>query len=496
MQPMGVGGTYEVCLVGSIPRPSSVSAILPARCAGGLYGGETIGNAMQQLLSVKGNTLYLEGVSLASIAQTFDTPVFVFSAGYLRHRIAEFTTAFSSHWPTFQLMPSFKACPMIAIRQILTELGCGCDVFGHGELEGAVRGGVPPELISVNGSIKDQALLLRALRLGARIVIDSPREIHLTNRLAGELGITARVMLRLKPDMSALDDRSDFAPDYAIADLTDRIKYGIPSTELADIVNQWSSLKHIDCIGFHAHMGRHSKRPHVWREWVRATLSVVGSIEHILSPNESPVINIGGGFASQCDSDLDVAFRDDPTPELAEWAVVITEALHEGFADMKHAADQWTLEVEPGRALHSDAGLHLTSVCNLKQESGAASRQWAEVDTSEVFLDLSGVSGDSPMSYRAVSKASDEQLQVYDVVGMTCNAEMLLLDATMPALEEGDVIALLPTGAYIEPMAANFNALPRPGSVLVDGETAQLIKRHETIDDVFSRDIALAENPT
>ena len=98
---------------------------------------------MQQLLSVKGNTLYLEGVSLASIAQTFDTPVFVFSAGYLRHRIAEFTTAFSSHWPTFQLMPSFKACPMIAIRQILTELGCGCDVFGHGELEGAVRGGVP-----------------------------------------------------------------------------------------------------------------------------------------------------------------------------------------------------------------------------------------------------------------------------------------------------------------------------------------------------------------
>jgi len=243
-------------------------------------------------------------------------------------------------------------------------------------------------------------------------------------------------------------------------------------------------------------MGRHSKRLHVWREWVRATLSVVGSIEHILSPNESPVINIGGGFASQCDSDLDVAFRDDPTPELAEWAVVITEALHEGFADMKHAADQWTLEVEPGRALHSDAGLHLTSVCNLKQESGAASRQWAEVDTSEVFLDLSGVSGDSPMSYRAVSKASDEQLQVYDVVGMTCNAEMLLLDATMPALEEGDVIALLPTGAYIEPMAANFNALPRPGSVLVDGETAQLIKRHETIDDVFSRDIALAENPT
>ena len=78
---------------------------------------------------------------------------------------------------------------------------------------------------------------------------------------------------------------------------------------------------------------------------------------------------------------------------------------------------------------------------------------------------------------------------IYDVVGLTCNAEMLSLDAKLPELSVGDVLAIYPTGAYLEPMAANFNALPRPGSVLLDQGSARLVKRHETVDDVFARDI-------
>ena len=78
---------------------------------------------------------------------------------------------------------------------------------------------------------------------------------------------------------------------------------------------------------------------------------------------------------------------------------------------------------------------------------------------------------------------------VTDMVGQTCNAELLSNQVKAPALEEGDVVALLNTGSYIEPMSANFNALPRPGTVLVCGDQAQLIKRHETVDEVFSRDI-------
>ena len=110
-----------------------------------------------------------------------------------------------------------------------------------------------------------------------------------------------------------------------------------------------------------------------------------------------------------------------------------------------------------------------------------------EVDTSEVFLDLHGVPDESPLTFTCISRPDSTPDQIYDVVGLTCNAEMLALDAALPELSIGDILCLSPTGAYLEPMAANFNALPRPGSVLVD--RARLIKRHETVEDVFARDI-------
>jgi diaminopimelate decarboxylase len=87
------------------------------------------------------------------------------------------------------------------------------------------------------------------------------------------------------------------------------------------------------------------------------------------------------------------------------------------------------------------------------------------------------------------NKGDQEKTITTDIVGLTCNAERLCNQVETPVLEEGDVIVLLDTGSYIEAMAANFNALPRPGTVLVSDNSVELIKRHETIDDLFERDI-------
>jgi diaminopimelate decarboxylase len=148
-----------------------------------------------------------------------------------------------------------------------------------------------------------------------------------------------------------------------------------------------------------------------------------------------------------------------------------------------------TLEVEPGRGLHCDTGVHLTQVKNVKEESGRHARKWAEVDTSEVFLGVPGLSEEDPFAVMVANKGDHENKITTDIVGLTCNAERLCNQVKTPVLEEGDVIVLLDTGSYIEAMAANFNALPRPGTVLVSDNSVELIKRHETIDDVFERDI-------
>ena len=429
------------------------------------------------------------GIELEAVAREFGTPVFVFSGDAIRQRVEDFRSAFEAEWRHFELMPSLKACPILGVRALLTELGCGCDVFGPGEFEGALRAGVPPDRISVNGSIKDESIIRKAIEIGARIVIDSPREASLINDIAMTMSTTVDVLLRLKPDLGDFSATSDFAPDVLIAELSQRIKYGIPNSELEDIVGLWPSLTALRLIGFHSHIGRHSKQLDLWMAWAAAVSAKVMTLESLLADIKNPVINVGGGFASQLDADLDVVNRSGDTPPLTELAKTLGQALRSGLASSSRHWSDWILELEPGRGLHSDAGLQLTTVRNVKRETIGQTRQWAEVDTSEVFLDLHGVPDDCPLQFSCVSKKTAGSLECYDVVGLTCNAEMLSLDTLLPALTVDDVLAIYPTGAYLEPMAANFNALPRPGSVLIDQGEVKLIKRHETVEDVFARDI-------
>ena len=162
--------------------------------------------------------------NLERVAHEFGTPLFAFSGDAIRERVAEFRGAFGMEWPRFELMPSLKACPILGVRVLLSELQCGCDVFGPGEFGGALRCNVPPSRISLNGSIKDEQILRKAILLGVRIVIDSPREASLINEIATSVSSTAFVMLRLKPDLGELSATSDFAPDLLISELSQRIK--------------------------------------------------------------------------------------------------------------------------------------------------------------------------------------------------------------------------------------------------------------------------------
>ena len=450
-------------------------------------------HVLNRFLTIDDHVLHLDGSNLFEVAQRFGTPLFVFSGSHIEHNINRLKHAFETTWQhgQFRLMPSFKACPMLAIRQLLNQFDCGCDVFGMSELEGAIRGGVDPTCISVNGSIKDEAIIRRSITIGARLVVDSPRELEITERIAHELGQLARVMVRVKPDLKSLKATSDFAPELKISELTHRIKYGIPRAEVAEMMPALQSSKHLKLEGVHVHMGRHSKRLEIWQAWVHATFREIDKFCEALPGWQPKALNLGGGFASESDSDLDVAYNGDPTPEPLELAETICQAINSAIAERHWNDAPLLLEIEPGRSIHTDAGLHLTTVQNIKHETDGPLISWAEVDTSEVFLDLHGVPNTPPFEYRMVTQADRQATARYDVVGKTCNAEMLLLDAVLPPLKEGEVLALLNTGAYIESMTTNFNALPRPGSVLVTKGAAQLIKRHETIDEVFARDLDL-----
>lgn len=251
---------------------------------------------------------------------------------------------------------------------------------------------------------------------------------------------------------------------------------------------RFSDMAHVEPVGIHVHMGRHSKKLEVWQSWVRHCVLTAKGLSDLMDGWVPGVMNFGGGFPSFPDRDTDIVVTGYDGPDLDGYASVITGTLRDTLREVGVDGSGMTVEVEPGRGLHSDTGVHLTTVRNIKEETEYRPRKWAEVDTSEVFLGIPGFNVKPPFDYLIANKVDEDNTITTDVVGLTCNSELLFLQVEVPWLEPGDVVALLNTGSYSEPMAANFNALPRPGTVLVNGASADLVKRHETVDEVFSRD--------
>lgn len=448
-------------------------------------------NKISESLSIRGGSLFIEECDATELARKFGTPLFVVSESHLRANLRRYKSAFQQCWPEGQvrIMPALKASPILAIRQVLSDEGCGCDVFGPGELEGAVRGGVNPHDISVNGSIKDRAIIRRAIDLGTRIVLDSPRELLLCEEEAAKVNKPARVMFRIKPFMVELETKSDFVPDIDIRELTQLIKYGVPTSEVLVMGPLALALPHIDVVGIHVHLGRHSKKMEVWQSWVRHCVLLTKRISESMAGWTPQEVNFGGGFPSFPDKDTDVSIQGYAGPSLEQYALGITDSFRSAMSEVSLDPSGITIEVEPGRGLHCDTGIHLTTVHNIKEEMENRPRKWAELDTSEVFLGVHGFNDEPPFDVVFANKANQEMAIVTDMVGQTCNAELLFNQVAAPLLVQGDVVALLNTGSYIEPMAANFNALPRPGTVLVLGDCAELVKRHETVEEVFARDL-------
>jgi len=204
-------------------------------------------------------------------------------------------------------------------------------------------------------------------------------------------------------------------------------------------------------------------------------------------------IDIGGGFPVPRDP-FGGAMRDGDrpvAPSIGEYAEAITSSLRSGLASAGVDAAGIQLEIEPGRSLYGNTGIHVTTVRNVKSQSEPVPLRWVETDTSEIFV-ADVVFERNRWNAIVANRAADPLTQTADLVGISCNPDIIIPDANLPELEIGDVIALLDTGAYQDANGSNFNALPRPATVLVNDTDAELVKRADTIAEVFARDLVPA----
>ena len=233
-----------------------------------------------------------------------------------------------------------------------------------------------------------------------------------------------------------------------------------------------------------AHLGRHSTDLDVWAGMGASFAAAIGALHRDLQGWTPEEIDVGGGYPAPRDPTGHGA----PAPSIEMIAGRITGSLRAGLVAAGVDPSGVRLEAEPGRALYADAGIHLATVRNIKHQSGPVAWTWVETDTTEMFMaDL--LIEHARFGVVAAGRADAPAELEADVVGMSCGFDVLAHQERLPALEPGDVLAFLDTGAYQDACASNFNGLPRPATVLVRGDGAEVVKRAETVADVFARDV-------
>jgi len=340
---------------------------------------------IDEVLSIADGHLWIEGCDTVDIASQYGTPLYVMSETQLRANCRQLSEVFERYWSVgpVELLPSLKANYVMAVRQILNEEGLGCDVFGHGELQAALWSGVPGDKISVNGSAKSAPLIELAVSVGARITLDSERELDLVIAAAERQQKSANVRLRVRPDYLDLTVASDFFPTMTIRDAANIYKPGIEVSAAVRVGRRVLQHPNTQLTGLMTHLGRHSADPAVWATMARTFGSVVVQLADAWAPWRPLELDIGGGFPAPRDPSNPARLDAPPLECFAQSTTgALLDALHAGRMDPAEVV----LQIEPGRSLLANAGIHLSRVCHVKRQDRPVPRTWIELDTTEMFL--------------------------------------------------------------------------------------------------------------
>lgn len=483
-------------------------------------------------LSERNGHLFLEEFDTTEIVKNFGSPLFVVSEAQLRRNIRSFQKEFEAGWTDgpVKIMPAAKASWTHAVQMVIASEGCGCDIYSAGELAVALNAGFEPQYISVNGVPKAPEHIFNSVKNEVRITIDGMEEFDVIEQAAKDLGTKAKVRLRVRPAIKGFTRYSNFVPNGPLSTDLAALAYkgGLPRDAVIHIGKQIQKSPHVELVGFHQHHGRHHASLRYWEEQMKSYAEEISIVCQALNGFQPGEIDIGGGFACPRDpfgSEIKYsepyeflilyglsrllspfpAFRYKLLSKIVEKAIVFTPnrkmapgipAYAEtctrtlGSALKQHGVNTRgvMLQVEPGRSLHGNTGIHLTRVKSIKKMNTPIAWKQAALDTTEFWF-TGGRYEHHVYDYIFANKTNAPFNDQMDVVGRSCYGDRLFPMIRVPDdLVPGDIMAILDVGAYQEVSMSNFNAMPRPATVMASGDKISVIRRAETQADVHSRD--------
>jgi diaminopimelate decarboxylase len=405
--------------------------------------------------------LHCEGVSLQKLADLHGTPLYIYSAATIRERYEAFDAAFRDQPHT--ICYSVKANSNLTILRRLARKGCGFDVVSGGELErvlAADRKAAKKVVFSGVGKTREE--LTAALKAGIMLFnVESESELSALAECAFRLRKAAPVALRVNPDVAA-----ETHP-YISTGLR-KHKFGVPIHEARALYGKASGTPYLKVSGVSVHIGSQITEVAPFGEAVARVADLVRELRS--DGHRIEFIDAGGGLGIAYDKANAVDFSSD----VAAYARALATPLR--GLDVR-------LLLEPGRSIIGPAGVLLTSVIYRKENDG---KRFLVVDAGMNDLIRPALYGAHHEIVPVVRSANSSESEVTDIVGPVCETgDFFARDRELPAVAEGDRLAILDAGAYGMVLASNYNTRPRPAEVLVNGKSAKIIRRRETISDLL-----------
>ena len=400
--------------------------------------------------------LFCEEVPIKKIIAAVGSPTYIYSRKTLERHWHAFNDALGDH--PHKICYSVKANSNLGLLNLLARLGSGFDIVSVGELERVLAAEGDPKKIVFSGVGKRKDEMQRALDIGIYCFnVESEAELALLNQVAEKNNKVAPVALRVNPDVDAKTH------PYIATGLKEN-KFGVPTAEAIALLHRAKAMANIEIKGLDCHIGSQLTELEPFLEALQALLKLVDQLkeDQILIEH----LDLGGGLGVRYDQEM--------PPEPYQQAAALLQAL-----------EPRPLEIilEPGRAIAANAGILVTKVLYLKHTEY---KDFAIVDSA--MNDLM-----RPALYSAYQQIipvypRSEKARSYDVVGPVCETGDFLGKDRLLAIQPGDLLAIRGSGAYGFSMSSNYNSRPRGAEIMVDGNQFHIIRRRETIDELYANE--------
>lgn len=423
----------------------------------------------------RNESLHCEDVDLQALAAEHGTPLYVYSAGTILDHYRRLDAALAG--VDHEVAYAVKANSNLSVLRLLANEGAGFDIVSGGELFRVIKAGGDPAHCTFAGVGKTRDEIVYALEQGIySFNVESAEELRYLNQVAGELGVTAPAAVRVNPNVDAKTHK------YISTGKSEN-KFGVDFEAIAGLYDMAArDLPHIRLRGLQMHIGSQltSISP-----FIEAVEKVAPLARLLKEKHGIEFWSIGGGIG--------IIYQESLESGSIEWWEKQSE--HERPLTIEQYGREIVPRVkdlglkillEPGRFIVGNAGVLVTRC--LYEKKGAA-KTFRIVDAGMNDLIRPALYEGHHEIVPLKQPATDGRVTV-DVVGPICESgDFFCQNRELPDFQPGDCIALMSAGAYGFVMASNYNSRPLPAEILVEGGTATVIRKRQTLDDLVAGEL-------